>query len=174
MATVTLTETQTQRIADALSDVGSAFDALGNEVVYGAADTIAIQQRLHEAAAGLTTIAETLTDDSPEDDRFADDDEEFAEDSLALPELDQGTKLPLRYPNGKRVRVGDRVQVFNSDRYGDPTGVVIGAGDDIDDGKGQRIRVRLDGGQNDDYHPSLGRVQRISRAREPVQDVMPS
>lgn len=59
---------------------------------------------------------------------------------------------------GRPMVVGDRVQVYGSDRYGNPTGVVRGPGPDRGDGK-LRVHVELDNGRDAEYTPSVGRVE---------------
>lgn len=64
--------------------------------------------------------------------------------------------------DGKRLRVGDLVRVYDSERYGNPIAVVLGPGDDLGDGK-KRVHVALRNGQDDNYNPSTARVQRLGR-----------
>lgn len=91
-------------------------------------------------------------------------------------------QLPVTDAEGQPLATGDRVQVTGSDRYGEPTGVVVGFERRINttevctiDADGQvvnevidetgekpiRIRVMLDDGQDDNYLPSQGRVTKI-------------
>jgi hypothetical protein len=72
-----------------------------------------------------------------------------------------GEKLSVRDLNGKRLRIGDTVKVFNSQRYGNPTGQLLGLASGVGS-QGQRVRIRLDSGEN--YTPSVGRVERLVKA----------
>lgn len=76
---------------------------------------------------------------------------------------DHANKLSFRYGDGKRARIGDRVQITGSSRYGTATGVTVGAANNAFDGK-TRVTVRLDNGRNDSYTPSVGRVTRVEKA----------
>jgi hypothetical protein len=121
------------------------------------AEKIPTPESFHEevAAAVADAVARGGLDPDPED-----DDEEPDDD--AVPHSKKGTKVGRRDMHGKPLRVGDRVQVYNSDRYGDPTGVVTGYGPDFGDGK-TRVTVALDNRENMAYTPSCGRVERIQR-----------
>jgi hypothetical protein len=91
-------------------------------------------------------------------------------------------QLPVSDANGQPLATGDKVQVKGSDRYGAPTGVVIGytkethtveearldadgnlkqESEDKTGSKPVRIIIRLANGENDDYRPSAGRVFKI-------------
>lgn len=94
-------------------------------------------------------------------------------------------QLPVADANGNALTTGDRVRVEGSDRYGTPTGVVVGftrlvyrrevafidadgdlqrEDEDMVEQAGEkpvRIHVKLDDGQDDDYRPSQGRVFKL-------------
>lgn len=72
-------------------------------------------------------------------------------------ELDEGLGIDRETAGGDPLHVGDRVQVVNSDRYGDVIAIVKGPGPDLGDGK-QRVHVALENGQDDAYTPSVNRV----------------
>lgn len=75
-------------------------------------------------------------------------------------DLPDGQDIDRTDQAGDPLKVGQRVQVTGSERYGDPTGVVRGAGPDLGDGK-QRVHIALDDG-DPVYTPSTGRVQIIA------------
>lgn len=77
-------------------------------------------------------------------------------------DLDEGLTIDRMDANGQELRVGDRVQVHGSDRYGSPVATVKGPGPDTGDGK-QRVHVALENGQNDVYTPSAGRVYLVAQ-----------
>lgn len=73
-------------------------------------------------------------------------------------------KIGIRDANGKKLAVGDKVQVTGSSRYGTATGVVVGGEPAEVDGAKDRVVVKLDSGQNDGYAPSAERVERLEKA----------
>jgi hypothetical protein len=72
--------------------------------------------------------------------------------------LPVGQDIERQSADGDALSVGQRVQVFDSSRYGDPYAIVRGAGPDLGDGK-QRVHVELEDGQDGVYTPSTGRVR---------------
>lgn len=70
-----------------------------------------------------------------------------------------GEKIGVRDANGKKLRVGDKVQIVRSCRFGDPIGIVTGPGY-----KETRLDVYLPDRENAAYTPSRFRVTRIERA----------
>jgi len=68
-----------------------------------------------------------------------------------------GSETGLRSADGQPLRVGERVQVTDSERYGDAFAIVKGIGPNLGDGK-QRVHVALEDGQDDTYTPSVGRI----------------
>lgn len=71
-----------------------------------------------------------------------------------------GTPIDRHDMEGEPLHVGDRVKVVDSERYGEPTGIVRGPGPNLGDGK-QRVHIELDDGQDPVYTPSVGRVRRL-------------
>lgn len=120
-----------------------------------------VSVRLNELAenADWTAAAEKVwqhvtTDESDEDEVLSDEDL-WEADNLPL-----GAHVGRESMDGESLKVGDRVQVYESGRYGDPTAVVKGAGPNYGDGKA-RVHVALEDGRDDRYTPSTGRVRKL-------------
>jgi hypothetical protein len=82
-----------------------------------------------------------------------------------------GSKLEggHRDTGGKKLRVGDKVQIVNSCRFGDPVGFVK-AGTKGQHGEYTRVVCVLPDNGNAEYTPSVYRVTRLEKATVPDED----
>lgn len=171
----TLSQPQIDAIQMALGNITGEFSALGNEINKNAtkqalaARFMAISQRFSDLAVAVlpdkgVTFDVDLT--SVKSSPFA---QVSADQYAKLPD-GYGDKIGIVDRNGKQLRVGDKVRVFDSSRFGNPTGVVTGLGDDDDDDNEapyRRPRIKLDNGEADEYQPSAQRVERLWKVKKP-------